>query len=208
MISGNNLDGIQIQGATTSGKLRSFKLHRDGSYGNRRPWQHNRRHPDCRRQHHDRRRRLGQRNFRKRLRWHPLGKRRRYDRTQQLRRHQCSRLSSSCKFSARHLPGRQCYQFGHRRIGAGEGNLVSGNNNDGIRVDGSTSDNNNILGNYIGTDVTGSFAIGNFGDGIYVTNGDGIVIQGIPRFPEMPGMESTCSARVSPMRRSPATSLA
>ncbi len=62
----------------------------------------------------------------------------------------------------------------NERIGGrfeGEGNLISGNEDDGIHVAGNgeleiLADNNEFLGNLIGTDVTGEAALGNGGDGI------------------------------------------
>jgi len=50
-----------------------------------------------------------------------------------------------------------------------ERNVISGNDIDGIRVDG--GDGNVIQGNYIGTDVTGTADLGNAFDGIWLTNG-------------------------------------
>jgi len=47
---------------------------------------------------------------------------------------------------------------------AGARNIISGNGSDGIEID--NSDNNIIQGNYIGTDVTGTLALGNTRDGI------------------------------------------
>ena len=53
-------------------------------------------------------------------------------------------------------------------------NLVSGNGDDGIQLFG---DGNIVLGNYIGTNIAGSFAIGNADDGIEIasTSTDNIV---------------------------------
>jgi hypothetical protein len=71
--------------------------------------------------------------------------------------------------------------------GAGEGNLISGNANFGILLLGGAAENT-IVGNRIGTDQTGTAAIGNALYGIYVTSpgnqiggpaaGDGNLISG------------------------------
>ncbi len=51
---------------------------------------------------------------------------------------------------------------------AGSGNVISGNQGSGILVDAqvAAASDNRILGNLIGTDATGSYAVGNRGDGI------------------------------------------
>ena len=54
-------------------------------------------------------------------------------------------------------------------------NLISGNNNSGIAISGP---NNNIQGNYIGTDVTGTTDLGNVRHGIEITNSAGNTIGG------------------------------
>jgi CSLREA domain-containing protein len=71
--------------------------------------------------------------------------------------------------------------------GSGEGNLISGNTNFGILLLGGAAENT-IVGNRIGTDQTGTAAIGNALYGIYVTSpgnqiggpaaGDGNLISG------------------------------
>src|SRR5215510_14384559 len=58
---------------------------------------------------------------------------------------------------------------------AAERNVISGNGVDGIRVDGA---NNIIQGNYIGTDKSGTSAIGNTQDGIWLTNASNNTIGG------------------------------
>ena len=60
--------------------------------------------------------------------------------------------------------------------GSGAGNLVSGNNGDAIKIDGG-SYNNVIQGNLVGTDVTDSTALVNFGKGVDI-NGDDNTIGG------------------------------
>src|SRR5262249_22825892 len=51
---------------------------------------------------------------------------------------------------------------------AGAGNLISGSLFDGLR--NWDTDSSSIQGNYIGTDLTGSYAIGNQGFGIYAAH--------------------------------------
>ena len=57
---------------------------------------------------------------------------------------------------------------------AGAGNVISANVSSGVVIDGaggSTTDNNLILGNYIGTDKNGTADLGNGGKGIHFFNG-------------------------------------
>jgi len=49
---------------------------------------------------------------------------------------------------------------------AGERNLISGNDSIGVYLNGSGY---HVVGNYIGTDITGSLPLGNSGDGIFAT---------------------------------------
>jgi hypothetical protein len=57
-------------------------------------------------------------------------------------------------------------------IGApGAGNVISGNAQDGIDLNGAGVTGTLIQANYIGTDATGSLALGNGNDGVYILNG-------------------------------------
>lgn len=51
------------------------------------------------------------------------------------------------------------------------GNVLSGNHGDGISITGMNASHNQVIGNLIGTDPTGTLALGNAGDGIMVTTG-------------------------------------
>ena len=59
---------------------------------------------------------------------------------------------------------------------AGDRNVVSGNNIDGIHIDG--ADNNLVQGNYVGTNATATGAVGNSEDGIWLDNASSNVIGG------------------------------
>ena len=51
---------------------------------------------------------------------------------------------------------------------AGARNLISGNNGEGVLVGGASATGNRIHGNYIGTDVTGTVALGNNHNGVHI----------------------------------------
>jgi CSLREA domain-containing protein len=51
----------------------------------------------------------------------------------------------------------------------GAGNLISGNGDDGVLINNGAT-GNLVQGNFIGTDVTGSVALGNAGNGVHVDN--------------------------------------
>jgi len=56
--------------------------------------------------------------------------------------------------------------------GAGEGNVISGNGDDGVEIDGSGmgTDHNVVMGNYIGVDKNGTAALANGGAGVELRN--------------------------------------
>ncbi len=60
----------------------------------------------------------------------------------------------------------------------GSRNVISGNDGPGIYLDGPTAKWNQVLGNYIGTDVTGSNAVPNDGGGITIALADNNTIGG------------------------------
>jgi uncharacterized repeat protein (TIGR01451 family) len=53
---------------------------------------------------------------------------------------------------------------------AGAGNVISGNNGNGVRVNSATAINNRVQGNFIGTALNGSSPLANGSDGVYVLN--------------------------------------
>ncbi len=63
-------------------------------------------------------------------------------------------------------------------LGGAGGNLISGNDGDGIDFSGSTSVGNLVQGNYIGTDITGTLNVGNSGAGILIGKGATVAVAG------------------------------
>jgi parallel beta-helix repeat protein len=63
---------------------------------------------------------------------------------------------------------------GNRTLGTGplgEGNLISGNGNNGIYITGPSTAGNIIEGNYIGVNLQGTAAFGNGDDGVHISEG-------------------------------------
>ncbi len=61
---------------------------------------------------------------------------------------------------------------------AAERNLISGNSDSGVRIDGPSATNNRVLGNLIGTDLSGTVALGNGGRGVAVRAAPGNIVGG------------------------------
>jgi hypothetical protein len=53
----------------------------------------------------------------------------------------------------------------------GERNVIAGSNNDAVDIYGAGTDGNVVAGNFIGTDVTGTLALGISGDGVFLADG-------------------------------------
>ena len=51
----------------------------------------------------------------------------------------------------------------------GERNVIAGSDNDGVDIVGSGTSENIVAGNFIGTDATGTSALGIAGDGVFIT---------------------------------------
>ena len=58
-----------------------------------------------------------------------------------------------------------------RRHHRGARNVISGNNNVGIRITGATATGNVVRGNYIGVNAAGSAAVGNTNGGVTIQTG-------------------------------------
>jgi len=50
----------------------------------------------------------------------------------------------------------------------GTRNVISGNDDDGVQIAGSTSTGNSVIGNYIGVNAAGDASLGNTGDGVVI----------------------------------------
>jgi uncharacterized repeat protein (TIGR01451 family) len=61
---------------------------------------------------------------------------------------------------------------------AGAGNLISGNGSDGVTISDAGTTGNLVQGNLIGTDLTGTQALGNTGNGVYVLGAAGNTVGG------------------------------
>ncbi|RLT07592.1 MAG: hypothetical protein DWI21_09375 [Planctomycetota bacterium] len=61
---------------------------------------------------------------------------------------------------------------------AGEGNLISGNDGNGVEIFNSGTTNNRVLGNQIGTDVTGMWSLPNL-RGVYIFNANNNRVGGV-----------------------------
>ena len=61
----------------------------------------------------------------------------------------------------------------------GERNLISGNSTSGVYIYGATAAENQVLGNYIGTNSAGTGALGNAGSGVFVRKGPRNTIGGM-----------------------------
>jgi len=61
-------------------------------------------------------------------------------------------------------------------ITAGAGNLISGNTENGVSISG--GNNNQVLGNFIGTDVTGTKDLGNSKEGVAIINAPNNIVGG------------------------------
>ena len=71
-------------------------------------------------------------------------------------------------------------------------NVISGNQGNGIHIQGSAADNNVVQGNYIGTDPGGSLALGNSLPAVVVDSGTGNQIGG-----DVPGAGNLISGNLS-----------
>jgi len=57
-------------------------------------------------------------------------------------------------------------------------NVISGNSGEGVRIDGANATNNTVVGNYIGTDVTGAADLGNSASGVFIRRAPANVVTG------------------------------
>jgi|GEM_PF-399551 len=85
-------------------------------------------------------------------------------------------------------------------ITAGSRNLISGNKNNGVLIKGSGAIGNQVLGNFIGTDLNGTTTLGNQGFGILVDSASNNILGGVGSneannigFNSLAGISITCT---------------
>lgn len=61
---------------------------------------------------------------------------------------------------------------------AGARNVIAGNGSNGIRIQGSSTTSNQVIGNFIGVDISGTLVLGNLGSGISISAASGNTIGG------------------------------
>ncbi len=89
---------------------------------------------------------------------------------------------------------------------AGARNVISGNTNEGVRLTNAGTTGNVVLGNYIGTDITGAAALKNGSFGVWVPNGaSGNTIGGSAAGAGISSVETIATACSSPTRVPPTT---
>jgi hypothetical protein len=62
---------------------------------------------------------------------------------------------------------------------AGQRNVISGNGNQGVLISGASASLNKVVGNYLGTDVTGTKALGNAASGVFLEGASNTTVGGV-----------------------------
>ena len=77
---------------------------------------------------------------------------------------------------------------------AGAGNLISGNGGDGVQITAASTTANQVQGNYIGTDVAGTAALGNAANGVEIASAGNTVGGAAAAGSVLPGVGSLTTA--------------
>ncbi len=92
----------------------------------------------------------------------------------------------------------------------GERNVVAGSDNDAIDIYGTGTEDNVVAGNFIGTDVTGTYWLGVAGDGVFLAEGGSstglgstrrVVRRFMTRAISFPGMAKACKYSTAQFQR-------